>query len=197
MKIIAHRVNTARQLLDTDETLGVEVDLRLHNSSLVCQHDPQRDGELFSDWLKSYKHKTIILNVKEEGIEGLVLDELQKKNISDFFFLDQSFPYLLKYARQGLSKAAVRVSEFESVETALSMAGLVEWVWVDIFGEFPLNKEEISRLKSAGFKLCLVSPELHNRNELSELLALQADIDALNFEPDAVCTKVPAHWNRK
>lgn len=194
MQIIAHRRNSILELENTNQEFGVEVDIRLHNSELVCQHDPLKEGDLFSEWLKSFKHKTLILNVKEEGLENLVLEEINSRGITDYFFLDQSFPYLLKHSRNGLHKAAVRVSEFESIETALSLRGLVDWVWVDLFGEFPLGESQIEQLHSAGFKICLVSPELHGRTDEKLISDLRLLFKALDFQPDAVCTKRPELW---
>jgi hypothetical protein len=194
MQLIAHRKNTIAELSATSGQLGIEVDVRIHNSKLVCQHDPLKPGDLFEEWLSHYSHKTLIVNVKEEGLEELVLEALARHKIEDFFFLDQSFPFLLKHAKKGLSRAAVRVSEFESLETALNLKGLVSWVWVDLFGDFPLSKENIQALKSAGFNLCLVSPELHGRTDEKLVSDLKELFKALEFIPDAVCTKRADLW---
>lgn len=194
MKTIAHRINTSAGLLATPTSFGIEMDLRLHNSELVCAHDPLTPGETFNKWLKSYNHGTLICNLKEEGIEDLVLEELQRASIEDYFFLDQSFPYLVKYSKNGHSKAAVRVSEYESVETALTLSGQVDWVWVDVFTKFPLNADDTVRLRNAGFKFCLVSPELHGRSAESEIEVLKEAMRWANFSPDAVCTKRPEVW---
>jgi hypothetical protein len=194
MTIIAHRINTSSGLLATPRAFGVEMDLRLHNSELVCAHDPLTPGESFRTWLKSFNHGTLICNLKEEGIEDLVIEELQMANVEDYFFLDQSFPHLVKYSKNGHSKAAVRVSEYESVDTALTLAGLVDWVWVDIFTKFPLTHEGVAKLRNAGFKFCLVSPELHGRFGESAVEELKAAMRLANFSPDAICTKRPEIW---
>lgn len=197
MQIIAHRRNEISELIGTETNYGVEVDIRLSNSKLICQHDPLSDGPLFSDWISEYRHKTLILNVKEEGIEHLVLEQIKKFGISDYFFLDQSFPFLLKNAKTGLRNAAVRVSEFESIETAISLSGLIDWVWVDIFSTFPLGPTEISRLTNAGFKICVVSPELHGRMDENLVTELKNQFALMDFIPDAVCTKFGHLWEGK
>ena len=197
MQIISHRRNLISELKETEIKYGVEVDIRVSNSKLICQHDPLVNGPLFTDWLREYRHKTLILNVKEEGIEHLVLEEITKFGISDYFFLDQSFPYLLKNAKNGLRNAAVRVSEFENIETALSLAGLVDWVWVDIFSKFPLDQTEISRLRNAGFKICVVSPELHGVMDENLVIELRNQFAFMDFIPDAVCTKFGHLWEEK
>jgi hypothetical protein len=119
---------------------------------------------------------------------------MKKKNIEDFFFLDQSFPFLLKTASQGERRCAARVSEFESIDTVLTLTKKVDWVWVDCFTRFPLSGEESERLRLAGFKLCLVSPELHQRSAPEEIPALRALLIERRIVPDAVCTKMPERW---
>ena len=59
-------------------------------------------------------------------------------DIKSFFFLDQSFPFLVKTLFSGERRCAIRVSEYESVETALSLRGLAEWIWIDVFNKFPI-----------------------------------------------------------
>lgn len=194
LQIIAHRRNSIAELKSTDCSLGIEVDVRLNNSQIICQHDPLEAGESFSEWISFYKHGTLIINVKEEGLEDLILEILRDNGITDFFFLDQSFPFLFRKATQGLHKSAVRVSEYESVNTALNLAGLVDWVWVDIFSKFPLDADEIKNLKQGGFKLCVVSPELHGRSDERLVYELQALFASLEFEPDAICTKRADLW---
>ena len=108
----------------------------------------------------------------------------------DFFFLDQSFPFLVKTAKAGERRCAIRVSEYELVNTALSMAGMIDWVWVDCFTRLALSTDDASRLRRAGFRLCLVSPELQGRDR-SEIATMKAHVAGLGIYFDAVCTKAP------
>lgn len=194
MRIIAHRRNTIEALLATPEKYGVEVDIRSVADRLVIHHDPFVDGESFESWLTHYRHRTLILNVKEEGLEARLIELMRAFSISDYFFLDQSFPFLIKWARLGEKRCAVRVSEFESVETALSLAGMVEWVWVDCFTKFPLSTDDGARLREAGFRLCLVSPELQGRTDEHEITKMQEELADRAIAIDAVCTKRPDLW---
>jgi hypothetical protein len=152
------------------------------------------DGLDFEVWLNFFNHGTLILNVKEEGLESRLLDLMKRNVINDFFFLDQSFPHLVKWANFGETRSAVRVSEFESIDTAISLSGKVDWVWVDCFSHFPLNKNEALRLKDSGFKLCLVSPELHGVKADEVIKQFIATIKANAINPNAVCTKRPDLW---
>ncbi len=196
MKLISHRRNTIAELRATDQKYGVEVDIRSEGQKLIMHHDPFVVGESFDEWVDAYQHGTLILNVKEEGLEARLIAIMASKGIDDFFFLDQSFPFLVKWSKAGEHRCAVRVSEFESIETALTLAGKVDWVWVDCFTKFPLSEEDAVSLKNAGFKLCLVSPELQGRIAEIEIPALVSLLRAQNIESDAVCTKRPDLWEK-
>jgi len=194
MIIVCHRRNTLAELLDTPPHYGVEVDIRTYRGDLIVHHDPFVSGEPFEQWLSHYAHRLLILNVKEEGLEGRLLEHMQRQKIEDFFFLDQSFPFLVRTAKGGERRCAVRVSEFESVETALALAGSVDWVWIDCFTRYPLTPQNGRALKQAGFKLCLVSPELQGRTDGAEIRAMRRLLAEHGVQVDAVCTKLPELW---
>lgn len=196
MKLISHRRNTIAELNATPKKYGVEVDIRSCGEQLIIHHDPFVPGESFDAWLAVYQHSTLILNVKEEGLEARLISLMESRGIEDYFFLDQSFPFLIKWSKSGVSRCAARVSEFESIETALALAGKVDWIWVDCFNHFPLSTADAVRLKAAGFKLCLVSPELQGRNAETEIPVLIRLLDSLGITADAVCTKRPELWEQ-
>jgi hypothetical protein len=194
MHRILHRVNTRDELLKCPCELGVEVDIRSEGKDLVIHHEPFSGGEDFESWLLAYEHGTLILNVKEEGLENRLIDLMRRNEIEDFFFLDQSFPFLIKTSNAGESRCAVRVSEFEGIDTAMSLVGKVDWVWVDCFTRFPLTKESACRMREMGFKLCLVSPELQGRSNMKDVLDFRENLETFHIEGDAVCTKYPDLW---
>ncbi|MDG2535765.1 hypothetical protein P6144_19040 [Sphingomonas sp. HITSZ_GF] len=193
-EIIAHRRNLIDQLRETPTDQGIEVDIRSQGDRLVIHHDPFAEGGDFEAWLAHYRHGTLILNVKEEGLEARLLALMAARGIERFFFLDQSFPFLVRAARAGERRCAVRVSEYESVETALAIAPMIDWVWVDIFTPALPRAEDLRALKAAGLKLCLVSPELQGRPPAEEAAQLRAHAAAAGIAFDAVCTKEPALW---
>jgi hypothetical protein len=194
MKFIFHRRNTIEELKATPTEFGVEVDIRSDHGQLIIHHDPFKNGESFEEWIKYYRHGTLILNVKEEGLEARLIDLMKQYDIEDYFFLDQSFPVLIKWLKLGERHWAVRVSEYESIETALTLAGKIDWIWVDCFTQSPLTGIDAKSLQDAGFKLCFVSPELQGRPaetaipELAKILA-ERDITA-----DSICTNKPELW---
>ncbi|PQO28861.1 phosphatidylinositol-specific phospholipase C/glycerophosphodiester phosphodiesterase family protein [Blastopirellula marina] len=189
MQYIAHRINTRSQLADVPPQYGVELDLRDHGDDLILQHDPFISGERFADYLADYQHGLMILNIKSERIEHRVLEMIQGK-LNDYFFLDSSYPMIRTLCKLGERKIAVRFSEYEPVESALALAGEVEWVWVDCFTKMPLTDETYGKLKPH-FKLCAVSPELQGRSvdTIAEYAAQLAP-----YPMDAICTKRPDLW---
>lgn len=194
MIIVRHRRNTAQQLQETPPQWGVELDIRSHGDALIIHHDAFAEGERFEDWLAHYRHRLIILNVKEEGLEERLIALMRAHGVDDYFFLDQSFPFLVRTSNRGERRCAVRVSEYESIDTALTLAGKVDWVWVDCFTRFPLDRAQAARLQEAGFRLCLVSPELQGRPAAEEVPALRALLAREGIVADAVCTKEPELW---
>jgi hypothetical protein len=189
--LIRHRVNTLAELEATPRDCGVEVDLRDYDGALRLVHDPFSGGERLEDWLKAYAHALCIFNVKCDGLEDAVL-ERARGVVGDCFFLDCANPTLVKLARRGERRLAVRFSEFEPLEACLAFAGMAEWVWVDCFTRLPLDRASYAALK-ARFKLCLVSPELqgHGRAAISRY---RRELEDLGLELDAVCTDHVEDW---
>jgi len=195
MHRILHRINTKDALLKIPKEFGVEVDIRTRGEKLIMHHDPFQDGENFEDWLKVYQHGVLILNVKEEGLEGRLIGLMDRYNINDYFFLDQSFPFLIKTSNINEKRCAVRVSEFESINTAIALANKVDWIWVDCFTHFPLTANQANKLQTElNFKLCFVSPELQGRVDTEHVKEFIQGIKSLGIKGDAVCTKYPELW---
>jgi hypothetical protein len=165
MICIIHRINTISDLKKIPIKYGVEIDVREHNDKLILNHEAFCDGEELEKYLKEYRHRFIIFNIKEAGIEKRVIELAKKYSISDYFLLDVEFPFLFSASRNGFKKIAVRYSEAEPIEAALAQKGFVDWVWVDTISKLPLDKKSYAALKAAGFKLCLVCPERWGRPE--------------------------------
>lgn len=188
MKFIAHRVNKAEELEKLSAEYGVELDLRDGlNGRIYIQHNPFEPGEDFEDYIEHYHHGTMILNVKSERIELRILDLLEKYKITDYFFLDSSFPMIFLLSEQGENNIALRLSEYEGMDTIRNMAGRVNWIWVDCFTKIPIGKNELDELKSMGYKTCFVSPELQGRDKDIEEYKEYLMSQGMQF--DAICTK--------
>ena len=190
MKLIKHRTNSVSQLNFTENFNGVEIDLRYKDKDIILHHDPFVDGEKFEDFLKEFNMSFLILNIKTEGIEEEVLRLVEKYEVPDYFFLDTSIPFMIKYINKGWNKFAVRYSEYEPLELSLKFKDKVEWVWVDCFNFLPIDDQSYIELKKY-FKICIVSPELQG-HELSMIEKFKKQL--IGLEIDAVCTKRPELW---
>ena len=185
----AHRINKSIDLFNIHSDFGIEIDLRDKNNDIILSHDPFDEGDSFEKFLNYYKHSFLILNIKSEGIEYRILDLLKKYNIENYFFLDSSFPMINKLINLEEKNIAVRYSEFESLQTILNLKNKVNWIWIDNFdfNTFNINYETFVLLKSSGFKVCLVSPELQNQDE--KLEEYRAYLKSNKIIPDMICTK--------
>lgn len=197
MEYIAHRVNTIEELMQLPKEYGVELDLRDYGDKIIIHHDPFIEGEGFEDYLKYYNHGTMILNIKSERIEHRVLELINKYNIKEYFFLDSSFPMIYLLTKNGEKNIALRYSEFEGLDTIRNMKGKTEWIWVDCFTKLPIFHDIFIELKSMGYKLCLVSPELQGRQE--DIESYKSKIEEEKIQFDAICTKFYNidYWNDK
>ncbi len=191
---IAHRINTVTELRSVPEHCGIELDLRDKDNDIILGHDPFGTGERFEDFLREYRHKTLILNIKSERIEFRVRELLKTCSITDYFFLDSSFPMIYLLSAQGEKNIALRFSEFEGLDTLRAMQGRVRWTWIDCFSRFPLDQKTYAELKRCGYRICIVSPELQGRPE--KLAEYRDFMKQENILPDAICcrTNVIPQW---
>jgi len=188
--IYIHRINTIEEIQKTPINFGVEIDLRCEGTDIILNHDPFMKGPKFETFLKYYSHNGLILNCKAEGMEQEILKLLEKFNISKFFFLDLSIPFLVKTYHSGCKKIAVRFSEYEPKEFIEKFKNKCDWVWVDSFTGNYFDEGDLKYL-SKFFKICLVSPELRGFN-INTIDALKFKYQ--NIKIDSVCTKNPQLW---
>lgn len=188
-QIVAHRINTLEQLQATPSEYGIEFDVRESERGVVVTHDPWTPGVALHEFLSHCNHAFYIVNIKCEGIEETVLKLLWSYHIEKFFLLDCSFPMIVRLVRSGEPRVAIRLSEYESIYTVLRMSEWVTWVWIDVFSRVPVTPEDCRILHDAGFKLCLVSPELQGRP--GDIADYKRQIGHCM---DMVCTKYPTEW---
>ena len=188
LEITIHRVNTLNELRDIPKEYGTEIDIRACGSNLILNHEPFQSGELFGNYLDEYTHGTLILNIKEAGIEDEVLRQVRLHHqIKSYFLLDVEFPYLYRASRNGESSIAVRFSEDESIETVEKYVDMVDWIWIDTNTKLPLDKNNIPIINK--MKNCLVCPEHWGRPLDIEIY--KKILHDLDFNLDAVMTSMP------
>lgn len=190
-QFICHRVNKIEELENTDKIFGVEIDIRDDHKTLqlILAHDPYVDGEFLDAYLSTYNHNTLILNIKSERVEIECLEILRKYNITNYFFLDSSFPMINllnnKYSNKNI---ASRFSEYECLEFTKNIKDMVEWIWIDCFTYLPLDKNIYDEIKSINKKTCIVSPELQGQKD--KIHKYREQLINNDIIPDAICCKI-------
>jgi len=185
MEIIIHRVNSINFLKEIPRYFGTEIDIRAFGSKLILNHEPFQNGEDFDDYLDEFNHGTLILNIKEAGIENEVLRRVRlREKIKSYFLLDVEFPYLYRASRDGEKSIAVRYSEDESIDTVKKYFGKVDWLWIDTLTTLPITHETVDVFTH--FKTCLVCPERWGRP--NDIQKYKSRLSELGISLDAVMT---------
>jgi len=187
MEVIIHRINSSSKLLTIPKKYGVEIDVRDYKKELILSHDPFKNGEQLKNFLKRYNHGTLIVNIKSEFIETKILKLLKRFKIKNYFFLDSSYPAIIKLIKKKYYKFAIRVSDYESFENVYKMSPNCKWIWLEIFKKVQLKKKDLEHVKKNNIKICLVSPELHKKNK--DISKLKKFLKKKKIKINAVFTK--------
>jgi hypothetical protein len=191
LEIIRHRVNSVEELRGLDPRDGAEIDIRSRRGRLILAHDPGVEGPSLERYLDVFARarpdRLLILNPKEDGLDGRILPLLSERGIARFFLLDLSFPSIARLSiRGGEDRVALRVSEYEPASAARPLKRWAEWAWLDCFSGRPASPAAVRALRRS-FRVCLVSPELEGYppERIKSFRRLTVD---------AVCTKHPELW---
>lgn len=189
-QFICHRINSINELSHISQLFGTEIDIRDDHKTgqLILSHDPFVDGEYFENYLQNYHHNTLILNIKSERTELECIKLMEKYNITNYFFLDSSFPmiYLLN-TKYNNNKFALRYSEYETIDQLKYIHDIIQWIWIDCFTKLPIDNNIQKQIEQYNKKICIVSPELQNQHEKIKLYKCQ--LEQLKIIPDAICCK--------
>ena len=139
MIIFEHRLNSRQKIINADH--GIEIDLRSSRNGLMLSHDPSIEKNvLLKDIEKHIMGRKVIFNVKEEGLEENLMEYFNEIDRENSFILDETVPYIIKYCKKGFTNFALRVSDLESIETAININEYlsafdvrIDWIWLDCF----------------------------------------------------------------
>ncbi|MDF2870897.1 MAG: hypothetical protein K0R05_2472 [Anaerocolumna sp.] len=170
---------------------GFESDIRDFSEELVISHNPASSDCLkvvdIFQLLKEYEDSyTFAINVKADGLNKQLKELLKGFNLNNYFTFDMSFPQMLEYSNDGIIYYT-RQSEFEIQPLLYEQAS---GVWIDAFyDEKWITEDLIKKHISSKKKVCIVSPELHNRqyNDFWNKIKM-FDIDS---DEILLCTDVP------
>ena len=186
MEFIIQRVNKIKNLRSLPKKFGVEIDIRTKGSKLILNHEPFNKGDILENYLENYGHKTLVLNLKEAGIEKEVLKLVKIHLIKSFFLLDVEMPYIYSATKKGQKNIAVRFSEYESLDLTKYFLGKLNWVWIDTVTKLPINLNNVKILSK--FKSCIVCPERWGRKK--DIKNYKKKFLKLKFNPTSVMTSL-------
>lgn len=166
---------------------GIETDLRDSHGQLIIAHDPPQGLD------NSFEHFLAIagecqgplaLNIKADGLAPHVAKGLRRITTPEWYVFDMSVPDMRPHLREG-NPVYGRLSE---VETSLPWPEQLTGIWLDAFDGTWFNEQTIETLLQ-DYQVCIVSPELHQRNHLDCWAMLHAFRDLPNI---SICTDFPA-----
>ena len=184
MELIAHRLNKISEIKKLSKKYGAEIDLRSSGSKIILHHDPYKKGEKIENYLSNYNHGTLILNIKESGIEKDVIKIIKKFGIKKYFLLDVEMPFICTNTKKFNQNVSIRYSEYEPIETVSKFEKNIGWVWIDTFKTLPLSNVAKKTLNK--FNTCLVCPERWGRPKDIEKYYIK--MKKLNFFPSSIMT---------
>ncbi|SEQ35826.1 hypothetical protein SAMN05216522_102271 [Rosenbergiella nectarea] len=145
---------------------GTETDIRDYCGELVISHDiPSKESISFEKFLNlfiSYDHRLpLALNIKADGLAKDINEFLKFYKIDNYFCFDMSIPDTLHYLEKDMN-VFMRRSEYEADNELFFYA---KGIWLDSFHANSLDNENVAKYLELGKKVCIVSPELHRRDE--------------------------------
>jgi len=171
---------------------GTETDIRDYNGNLVISHDIACSKSiLVKDFFQLYNSYNLslplALNIKADGLQFKLKELLKEYNIKNYFIFDMSVPDGLQYLKTGIT-LYTRESEYETIPAFYNDA---KGIWLDEFKSHWIDKEVIQKHINNTKKLCIVSPDLHNREHKAEWQHYKDIEKELGIDSLMICTDFP------
>lgn len=145
-----------------DNGFGIETDLRDTKGKIVISHNmPAGDEMTFEELLQLLDNRDLplALNIKADGQAAEIKQLLDKYNHTNYFTFDMSIPEMVVQHKLGL-KVFTGLSDIVPYPILQEQA---KGVWLDCFNSDWFGEKEILDLLNQGKQVCVVSPDLHNR----------------------------------
>ena len=145
-----------------DNGFGIETDLRDICGNIVISHNmPKGDEISFEKVLQimNGRNLPLALNIKADGLGKDILSILNKYNHTNYFTFDMSIPDMVVQANLGLR---FFTGQSDIIKTPI-MPEKASGIWLDSFNKDWFSKNDIECIIKSGKEVCIVSPELHNR----------------------------------
>ncbi len=201
MKILSHRgfwlsddeKNTPDAFIRSFASgFGTETDLRDLDGRLVIAHDPPETGAMTAEaFLRLHAEYDgalpLALNIKADGLQKMVGSLLETLSPLEAFVFDMSIPDTLHWLNAGVPV----FTRHSDIEPEPLLAKRCAGIWLDAFGSDWWDADTIRRHLDVGRRVCIVSPELHQRPYLPVWERLAAADDLLNASELMICTDHP------
>jgi hypothetical protein len=166
---------------------GMETDLRDFNNNIVMSHDIPVGNEMKFDTfcnLSGITKVILALNIKSDGLAAMVKENAQKYDLKNWFVFDMSIPDMISHIKMG-NPVFTRVSDVETIPCLLEHS---QGIWLDAFYTDWFTTNDIMKYLNMNKQVCVVSPELHNRNfdKVWEILYRLRENERL-----ILCTDIP------
>ena len=174
-------------LLAQKNRFSIETDIRAIQDNLIVSHDRPTTGEFLHFTQLISLSTQFALNIKEDGLQELVLKERDWLDSSNSFVFDGSLPDMFKYRKLGI-RHALRLSEYE-----LSLPWQSDFIWLDSFHEDWWIDNYSVLEKSRKSQIIVVSPELHGRDPRYawDFISNERDKGRFDF---SLCTDKPLEF---
>jgi glycerophosphoryl diester phosphodiesterase len=171
---------------------GTETDIRDNGGKLVVSHEMANDSamqiEEFLDIYRSFgKRLHLALNIKADGLQTELKRLLCDYEVENYFVFDMAVPDGLLYARQKFV-TFTRHSDFEPTPSYYDLA---QGIWLDEFMSHWITDSVIEEHLKARKSICIVSPELHNRDNSAEWKHYQELERKIGHDRLMLCTDFP------
>lgn len=173
-------------------SFGTETDIRDYRGQLVISHNiPNELCISLNTFLKTYsvysKELFLMLNIKSNGLCHLLKNMLQVHQITNFAIFDTSTTDMIEYKDNGIN-FFTRQSEYEQQPVFYQEA---LGVWLDEINSHWINSNIIIEHIHCGKLICIVSPELHQREYLKEWEDYRKLENKFSFSELMLCTDFP------
>jgi len=142
---------------------GTETDIRDHGGQIVVSHDPPVGYEpSLADLLKIFAGTglTLALNIKSDGLAPLIEQQVTDHG-QNYFCFDMSGPEMVRYSALQLPF----FTRHSDIELTPMLYAKATGVWLDAFHSDWFDERVIEEHLRNGKKVCIVSPELHGRDQ--------------------------------
>ena len=175
-----------------DMGFGTETDIRDYKGELVISHDIANSTCINLDsFLKLYlkynnPNLSLALNIKSDGLQTKLVEQLKESGIENYFVFDMSIPDTIGYLNNKTPFYS-RQSEYEKTPVFYENCS---GIWLDGFEGNWFNKDILIDHINKHKKIAIVSSELHKRDP-EELWSFIKSNELHTEENIILCTDIP------